>query len=65
MNDKEIDWRVVRTNAAIKFMERIISSDTLLKDLSKYSYKLSTAELAASFSVELADALIKELKKGG
>ncbi len=65
MNDKEIDWRVVRTNAAIKFTERIISSDTLLKELNKYRSKMTTAEVVVSFSVELADELIKELKKGG
>ena len=60
-----INWEVVRINAAQTIMAAIINNETFREEVLVNSQELQTnpSQDAAQISVELADALIDELRK--
>ena len=60
-----INWEVVRINAAQSIMSAIIDNETFREEILANSQELQTnpSQDAAQISVELADALIDELRK--
>lgn len=60
-----INWEVVRINAAQTIMAAIIDNETFREEVLANSQELQTnpSQDAAQISVELADALIDELRK--
>ena len=60
-----INWEVVRINAAQTIMAAIINNETFREEMLVNSQELQTnpSQDVAQISVELADALIDELRK--
>ena len=60
-----INWEVVRINAAQTIMAAIINNETFREEVLVNSQELQTnpSQDVAQISVELADALIDELRK--